>query len=45
MVDLASHDEIAIFPVGGWWELHTRQKRMNNKGALRLGHFDFRAKS
>jgi hypothetical protein len=35
-VDLASHDEIAIFPVGGWWKSHTGQKRMNDKARYAL---------
>jgi len=35
-VDLASHDEIAIFPVGGWWKSHIGQKRMNDKARYAL---------
>jgi hypothetical protein len=29
-VDLASHDAIAIYPVGGWWKSHVGQRRMND---------------
>ena len=35
-VDLAGHDEIAIYPVGGWWKTHTGQQRMNDKGRYAL---------
>lgn len=35
-VDLASHDEIAIYPVGGWWKSHTGQQRMDDKGRYAL---------
>ncbi|WP_068071447.1 S8 family peptidase [Novosphingobium lentum] len=35
-VDLASHDEIAVYPVGGWWKSHTGQQRMNDKGRYAL---------
>lgn len=30
-IDLAGHDAIAIFPVGGWWKSHVGQRRMNDK--------------
>ncbi len=29
-VDLASHDAIAVYPVGGWWKSHVGQRRMND---------------
>jgi hypothetical protein len=29
-VDLASHDQIAVFPVGGWWKSHLGQRRAND---------------
>lgn len=35
-VDLASHDEIAVYPVGGWWKSHIGQQRMNDKGRYAL---------
>jgi hypothetical protein len=35
-VDLASHDMIAIYPVGGWWKSHVGQRRMNDKGRYAL---------
>ncbi|TAJ79630.1 MAG: S8 family peptidase [Sphingobium sp.] len=35
-VDLASHDEIAVYPAGGWWKSHTGQQRMNDKGRYAL---------
>lgn len=35
-VDLASHDAIAIYPVGGWWKSHLGQKRMNDKARYAL---------
>lgn len=35
-VDLAGHDSIAVFPVGGWWKSHTGQRRMNDKGRYAL---------
>ncbi len=30
-IDLASHDHIAVYPVGGWWKSHRGQNRMNDK--------------
>lgn len=35
-VDLASHDAIAIYPVGGWWKSHVGQKRMKDKARYAL---------
>lgn len=35
-VDLAGHDAIAIYPVGGWWKSHLGQKRMNDKARYAL---------
>ncbi|MER9316488.1 S8 family peptidase [Mesorhizobium sp. M0659] len=35
-VDLASHDHIAIFPVGGWWKSHLGQKRGKDKARYSL---------
>ena len=35
-VDLASHDAIAIYPVGGWWKSHSGQRRTNDKGRYAL---------
>lgn len=35
-VDLAGHDGIAVYPVGGWWKSHLGQKRMNSKGRYAL---------
>jgi hypothetical protein len=35
-VDLASHDEIAIYPVGGWWKSHTGQQRADDRGRYSL---------
>lgn len=29
-IELASHDAIAIYPVGGWWKSHVGQGRMND---------------
>lgn len=29
--DLALHDAIAVYPVGGWWKSHTGQKRISDK--------------
>jgi hypothetical protein len=34
--DLAAHDEIAIFPVGGWWKSHTGQNRVTDKARYSL---------
>lgn len=35
-VDLAGHDAIAIYPVGGWWKSHIGQRRMNDKARYSL---------
>lgn len=35
-IDLAGHDSIAIYPVGGWWKSHAGQRRMNEKGRYAL---------
>lgn len=35
-IDLAGHDAIAIYPVGGWWKSHAGQRRMEDKGRYAL---------
>lgn len=35
-IDLAMHDEIAVYPVGGWWKSHIGQRRMNDKARYAL---------
>ncbi|HEY1926607.1 MAG TPA: S8 family peptidase [Caulobacteraceae bacterium] len=35
-IDLAGHDAIAIYPVGGWWKSHLGQRRMNDKARYAL---------
>lgn len=35
-VDLAGHDAIAVYPVGGWWKAHLGQRRMTDKGRYSL---------
>jgi Subtilase family len=35
-VDLAGHDAIAVYPVGGWWKSHIGQKRVTDKGRYAL---------
>jgi hypothetical protein len=35
-IDLLPYDEIAIYPVGGWWKSHTGQRRMMDKGRYAL---------
>ena len=35
-VDLASHDCLAIYPVGGWWKSHVGQGRVTEKGRYSL---------
>ena len=35
-IDLAGHDAIAIFPVGGWWKSHAGQKRIEAKARYSL---------
>ncbi|RAX43468.1 S8 family peptidase [Rhizobium tropici] len=34
--DLALHDAIAVYPVGGWWKSHAGQKRMTDTGRYAL---------
>lgn len=34
--DLALHDAIAVYPVGGWWKSHTGQRRMTDKARYAL---------
>jgi len=35
-IDLAGHDAIAVYPVGGWWKSHIGQRRMSDKGRYSL---------
>lgn len=35
-VDLASHDYLAVYPVGGWWKTHPGQKRTQDKARYSL---------
>ncbi len=35
-IDLAGHDTIAVYPVGGWWKTHLGQRRMTDKGRYAL---------
>lgn len=35
-IDLASHDAIAVFPVGGWWKSHLGQRRANSMARYAL---------
>jgi hypothetical protein len=35
-IDLALHDEIAIYPVGGWWKSHAGQRRMTDRARYSL---------
>jgi len=35
-IELAGHDAIAVFPVGGWWKSHTGQRRMTDKARYSL---------
>ena len=34
--DLALHDAIAVYPVGGWWKSHTGQRRITDKARYAL---------
>ena len=34
--DLALHDAIAVYPVGGWWKSHVGRRRMENKARYAL---------
>ncbi len=35
-IELAGHDAIAIYPVGGWWKSHSGQRRVNNRARYSL---------
>ena len=35
-VDLAGHDSIAVYPVGGWWKSHVGQGRLSDTGRYAL---------
>jgi hypothetical protein len=35
-IDLAGHDSIAVFPVGGWWKSHVGQRRVTDKARYSL---------
>jgi hypothetical protein len=35
-IDLAGHDAIAVYPVGGWWKSHAGQERVTDKGRYAL---------
>ncbi len=35
-VDLAAHDSIAVYPVGGWWKSHLGQRRVTDRGRYAL---------
>ena len=35
-VDLAGHDLIAVYPVGGWWKSHVGQQRLTDTGRYAL---------
>jgi hypothetical protein len=35
-VDLALHDAIAVYPVGGWWKSHVGQRRITDRGRYTL---------
>jgi hypothetical protein len=35
-VDLAGHDAVAVYPVGGWWKSHVGQQRVTDKGRYAL---------
>lgn len=35
-VDLAGHDAIAVYPVGGWWKSYPGQKRVSDKARYAL---------
>lgn len=35
-IDLAAHDQIAVFPVGGWWKSHVGQRRITDRGRYTL---------
>lgn len=35
-IDLAGHDAVAVYPVGGWWKSHTGQRRISDTGRYAL---------
>jgi hypothetical protein len=35
-IELAGHDAIAVYPVGGWWKSHIGQRRATNKARYAL---------
>lgn len=35
-INLAGHDAIAVYPVGGWWKSHVGQKRVTDKARYAL---------
>lgn len=35
-IDLAGHDAIAVYPVGGWWKSHAGQRRVADKARYAL---------
>ncbi|MCC8956153.1 S8 family peptidase [Bradyrhizobium sp. Pear77] len=35
-VDLAGHDAVAVYPVGGWWKSHVGQQRVTDRGRYTL---------
>ena len=35
-VDLAGHDAVAVYPVGGWWKTHVGQRRITDRGRYAL---------
>ncbi|MDE2464764.1 MAG: S8 family peptidase [Alphaproteobacteria bacterium] len=35
-IDLAGHDAIAVYPVGGWWKSHAGQNRVSDKARYAL---------
>jgi hypothetical protein len=35
-IDLAGHDAIAVYPVGGWWKSRLAQRRVNDKSRYAL---------
>jgi hypothetical protein len=41
-IDLAGHDAIAVYPVGGWWKSHVGQRRVADRGHYALSSYPFR---
>ncbi|PVX85846.1 S8 family peptidase [Paraburkholderia unamae] len=35
-IELAGHDSIAVYPVGGWWKSHVGQRRITDKARYAL---------